>query len=451
MPNPLRLAYILFILLCTSSILQGQPDQTFTSLDKKQIIDSALCLLKDNYIFPARIEDVEAFLLQQLDQGIYDLIQNPEVFLDSLNQQIARITHDTHIKILADERRVKQIRLDEKNEDAGKEREFTPDFLKRLQYENFRMRKLERLDGNIGYFSFLNFPPLGPSKESLTSAMNFLKYSNALIFDLRDNGGGHAESMHYLLGYFLADSTQIATWRYRLKNEIVTTFITTDTSVIKIPEEIPLFILVSHNTSSAAEGFAYTLQQYGRAVIIGEQTQGEANPGRLFVINDHLCMMIPTVESTHPVSKKSFDGIGVIPDISIDRKNALTQALLEAYTILASQTNDQGYQLFCEWQLPLLRSELNPACLERSLIEQLIGDYEGERKVLYEEGGVIYVNSIGQKEKLSYIGNGVFQNDAKPHLRLAMPLLDEPVPYFDWTWEDGGEPQRIKRKEKSEE
>ena len=44
-----------------------------------------------------------------------------------------------------------------------------------------------------------------------------------------------------------------------------------------------------------------------------------------------------------------------------------------------------------------------------------------------------------------------FQNDAKPHLRLAMPLLDEPVPYFDWTWEDGGEPQRIKRKEKSEE
>ena len=66
------------------------------------------------------------------------------------------------------------------------------------------------------------------------------------------------------------------------------------------------------------------------------------------------------------------------------------------------------------------------------MIEQLIGDYEGERKVLYEEGGVIYVNSIGQKEKLSYIGNGVFQNDAKPHLRLAMPLLDEPVPYFDW-------------------
>ena len=77
MPNPLRLAYSLFILLCTSSIAQGQPDQTFTSLDKKQIIDSALCLLKDNYIFPARIENVEAFLLQQLDQGIYDLIQNP--------------------------------------------------------------------------------------------------------------------------------------------------------------------------------------------------------------------------------------------------------------------------------------------------------------------------------------------------------------------------------------
>ncbi len=36
--------------------------------------------------------------------------------------------------------------------------------------------------------------------------MNFLRFSNALIFDLRDNGGGYGETLDFMLSYFLKDS-----------------------------------------------------------------------------------------------------------------------------------------------------------------------------------------------------------------------------------------------------
>lgn len=188
--------------------------------------------------------------------------------------------------------------------------------------------------------------------------MNFLTYANALIIDLRDNGGGYAESMHFMLSYFLPDSTIIAEWRYRKDNERVTTYVPKDEQIHKFSTELPLYLLVGENTSSAAESFAYTLQQYGRAIIIGEKTQGELNPGQLFPLNDDLYIMIPTVESINPVSKTSIDGIGITPDIQMETDKALKCALLQAYSTLAKKTTDAEYKSLCEWEVANLTTEL---------------------------------------------------------------------------------------------
>jgi hypothetical protein len=88
---------------------------------------------------------------------------------------------------------------------------------------------------------------------------------------------------------------------------------------------------------------------------------------------------------------------------------------------------------------------LNPEPLSESIVNAIVGNYEGGRKVIYENGIVFYVNSQGGKEKLEYIGKGVFQNIEKSWLRLIMPFTDKPVPDFEWIWDDGGKPQKVKR------
>ncbi|MEP7371838.1 MAG: S41 family peptidase [Chitinophagaceae bacterium] len=425
--------------------INAQPNTSFTRQEKTFITDKAIQLLKENYVFPNRVPEIEKYIAEKLATGGYDSLNNPEEFIEFLNKDLEQKGNDHHLDISYGPDRVKQIIAGNKNEQEGVEEKITKEWLQKIQYENFRLRKIERLDGNIGYFNFLNFTPLAPSKQSIAAAMNFLLYSNAIIIDLRENGGGYAETMNFMLSYFLKDSTPISTLIYRKENKVIISYTLKDSSIHKIPDYIPVYILVSHRTSSAAEGFAYTLQQYKRAVIIGEQTKGEGNPGRLFVINENLYIMIPTAEAISPVSRKSIDGTGVIPDIPINKNKALTKGLLEAYRSLAAKTDTPELKLLYQWQIPLLENELIPAPLTETIIAAITGDYEGGRKIIYESSSLFYINSIGEKEKLDYIGKGIFQNTVKSSLRLVMPFTDKPIPGFEWTWDDGGKPQKVKR------
>ncbi|MCX6303499.1 MAG: S41 family peptidase [Bacteroidetes bacterium] len=433
------------ILMLTTGVGFAQKNSGISNKEKVAIIDKTIGLLYENYLFPERVKLIDKFIHQKLNNGGYDSLTKSIVFLETFERDIQQQGNDQHIGLGVDPGRVKQIIEDGQAEKSGLKPVETEEWLQKLKFENFRLRKLERLDGNVGYFNFLNFTPLESSMLSLVGAMNFIRFSDAIIIDLRDNGGGNSETMDFLLSYFLQDSVQITEMRYRKDGKVVKSYTVKDSLIIKIPKDIPLYILVSNKTSSAAEGFAYTLQQYKRATIIGEQTKGEGNPGELFVINEDLYIMIPTIEGINPVSKKSIDGIGVTPDINIVSSKALTKAKLEIYSTLAATTNIKELKLLYQWQIPYLENELNPVPLTESIINSVVGEYEGGRKVIYENGIVSYINSEGNKEKLEYIGKGVFQNSEKPWLRLVMPFTDKPITAFKWIWDDEGKPQEVKR------
>ena len=104
---------------------------------------------------------------------------------------------------------------------------------------------------------------------------------------------------------------------------------------------------------------------------------------------------------------------------------------------MAAKTDIKELKLLYQWQIPFLENQLNPEPLSEHIISLLVGDYEDQRKIVYENGSVFYVTSKGQKEKLDYIGKGVFQNAKKNWLRLVMQLTDKPVDYFTWIWDDG--------------
>lgn len=426
------------MLMLTTLNLSAQNNPPFGDEMKKSVIQSAISLLHEHYIFPDRVKTIETALLKKMNSGGYSNLQNPPDFLRELNDDLEREGNDHHLNISFNPERVAQIRLDEQNEAGGKPEVFTEQMMQRMRYENFRMRKLERYDGNVGYFQFLNFLPLTASKESMVSAMNFIRHSGALILDLRSNGGGDAESMNFLLGYFLRDGAQTGIWRHRKGNRTEKIFVKADTVVQKIPDGVPVYILVSNRTSSAAEGFAYTLQQYKRAIIVGEQTKGEGNPGQLFALNDFLYIMIPTIEGLNPVTGKGIEGVGVTPDIAVSSGSSLTQALLEIYTQMAASSPNPAQKQLAEWMVPALKNELQPEPLSDEIALALSGDYAGGRKITYEGGNVFYFNSKGKKIRLDYLGNGIFQHTEDKWLRLQMPMDGSPIQSVTWFWDDGG-------------
>jgi hypothetical protein len=430
--TPIKTWALGFFMLC----LQTTNAQQISTTSQRSIIDTAISLLHRNYIFPDRIRAIETGINTAWRNGRYKQSSELSGFLDLLNADLESFGKDHHLDVFYGPARVAQIRAEARNESSNNKPVVTEGWLKQMRYENFRLRKLERLDGNIGYLKFLNFPPLDAARTSIDAAMTFLTYSDALVVDLRGNGGGSAETMNYLLGYFLTDSTPISAYRY-LDGSVVHTIVPAVAGVRKFAAAVPVYILTGSGSSSAAEGFAYTLQQYGRAKTVGQQTRGEGNPGRLFAVTDSLYMMIPTAEAINAVSKKSIDGIGVTPDISSREDQALTAALIEANQHLAHSAVDPQQKALYSWQIPFLENEMHPAALPDSIARNLVGMYEGGRKILIEGGRLLYVNAAGERDELSYLGGGIFQSASRNQMRLSAST-DPKKPGVTWTWMDGG-------------
>ncbi len=91
--------------------------------------------------------------------------------------------------------------------------------------------------------------------------------------------------------------------------------------------DVPVFVLVSGETFSAAEGLAYVLQQHGRAKVVGETTKGGAHPNLVQTLPEDFMTSIPFMRVVHPVSGGDWEGVGVRPDVQCASNDALTTAL----------------------------------------------------------------------------------------------------------------------------
>ena len=149
-------------------------------------------------------------------------------------------------------------------------------------------------------------------KKALESAEK--NGAEALVFDLRGNGGGTLTSVYQTLDYLIPDGSEedprvVVTTTDALDNK--RRYLCTDGHGV----DLPTAVLTDGSTVSAAELFAAALRDYEMAVLVGEKTFGKGVAQSTVTLSDGSAFKLTTA-TYDPPSGVNFNGVGLVPDVN---------------------------------------------------------------------------------------------------------------------------------------
>lgn len=294
-----------------------------------------------------------------------------------------------------------------KNAASNKNDEADAQSIAKMKYENFGFKKVERLGGNIGYIDFRGFAPAKYSKETIASVMGFLSNCDAIIIDLRQNGGGDPTGVQQICSYFFDETpVHLNDLYFRPENKTEEFWTLKDIPGQRMPD-IDLYILTSNYTFSGAEEFAYNLKNLKRATIIGETTGGGAHPGDMMAVNENFVIFLPNGRAINPITKTNWEGTGVTPEIAVSQDKALGTARLTALEKLAQKTSDAKLKAKLLWDAETIKAELNAFQPDVTALENFTGNY-GERQITFANGELFYQRTGRPKFKMVPMSDDMF-------------------------------------------
>lgn len=342
-PGPLS------VLLCLSLALVPPPelvrDRAPRDPDRAEVeavIGRLGDLLQAHYVFPEVARECALRLRSDLEAGVFDRTAGAAELAVALTRALQEVSHDRHLHVSP--RRHDQVQR------AGAPALELAHGFEALRRSNFGFERVEHLAGNVGYLELSSFAPEPLVRDTLAGAMAFLAQSDAVVIDLRGNGGGSPETVRLLCSYFFEEPTHLNSLYFREGN-VLREFWTEDGVARRSLVDVPLFVLTSSFTFSGAEEFAYNLRTRERATLVGETTGGGANPGESQVIDEVFEVFIPDGRAVNPVTGTNWEGTGVAPHVEVPADAALDRALALARGAAAERAG----QRFTE-RLEILRA-----------------------------------------------------------------------------------------------
>lgn len=332
----------------------------------------------ENYVYPDKGQACAAKIKAMLDSGQFDEARG-EVLAGLIRAALIDVTHDLHFNFQA----MPEGWTPPSNEEEAQQRQ--------APSAPYGFRSVERLDGNVGYIDLRGFSNAQYIAETVQSAMRLVQGSDALIFDLRQNGGGDPNAVALITSYLYDPSEPVhLNSLYSRPNDTTTEYWTRDTidSNLAMPD-VPVYVLTSRFTFSAAEEFSYNLRNLKRATIIGETTGGGAHPvDRLLFHSDatdrFYTLILPTARAISPITGTNWEGVGVEPHIACEADDALDQALLDAYSKSLKAGNEQA-----RFGLASINARLNPIELSEDQMREYAGNYT-DREIQLKDGKLHY-------------------------------------------------------------
>jgi len=301
----------------------------------REIVTTALSLLRANYVFPEPAEQAATAVEARLAAGEYDHLD--EITLtERLTRHLREICEDKHLAVRLGGgppepppgRGPEPERREPEDHDDHDARRLA--MRRRGRLDNFGIRRVERLDGNVGYLDVRRVAVPANAGPAIAAAMELVAGTYALIIDLRHNHGGSPEGVVFWCSYLFDERPTHLNDIFRADTGETRQFWALP--FVPGPRYLdrPVYVLTSGHTFSGGEDFCYTLQALGRAQLIGETTGGGAHPTRPFPISAAVHIAIPFARSVNPVTGTNWQGTGVVPDVAVPEAQAYDTAYATA-------------------------------------------------------------------------------------------------------------------------
>jgi hypothetical protein len=304
--------HLILALYCAANLAgtagaAGAQDRPLDAAARRRVIETAIEKLDANYVFADVATKMGDAVKARLKRGEYDSVSDGGTFARLLTEHFRAVSNDRHLRVVYD--------ADGDARQAGGGG----------GPRGCGFVRSEVQPGNIGYLKFNFFAPVDECGDSATAALTKLADTDALIIDLRDNGGGMPRMVAYISSYLFDARTHLNDL-YTRRDNSTQEFWTRSVPGKKFGGTKPIYVLTARRTFSGAEEFSYNLKSLGRATLIGETTGGGAHPTQPFRIDDRFSIGVPFARAINPITKTNWEGTGVAPDVRVPAADALETA-----------------------------------------------------------------------------------------------------------------------------
>ncbi len=285
---------------------------------RKKVIEGVNGRLKEYYVEPLIAQKMADALATNLRKGDYEAITEGDAFAERLTKDLQAVSHDKHLRVGFNPFKMPLPRAKPSPEDEVR-------FHEQMERDNCAFNKVEIRPNNIGYIKFNGFMDASFCGPTVVAAMAFVAHTDAIIFDLRENGGGQPDMVTLIASYLFAERTHLIDIYNRKEDSTTQNWTLSYLPGPRLTNQ-PVFVLTAKRTFSGAEEFAFDLKNQKRATIVGETTGGGAHPVSGHPVGDYFTIGVPFAKSLDPVTKTNWEGTGVEPDVKVPAADALATA-----------------------------------------------------------------------------------------------------------------------------
>ncbi len=437
----LSMGFAIAMAALARSAFAADSSAALTANRAREIATEAADSIDRMYVSPDVGRKIAESLRARSAAGAYDSAGSPSRLAELLSRDLQEVGNDRHLSVRVDHsgsggsviRRIDGGPAPAGAHGAGGTGPFrvrregpaangTSDLKRRT---NFGFRAVERLDGNVGLVDIREFVPLGLSRDTAAAAMAFLSSSDAIVVDLRECPGGAPDVVSFLASYFFGPARKELFSRYDRPMDEKTTEYTVENLPGRRMPDTDLWILVGPNTASAGESFAYLLQQFGRATVVGEKTAGAGHNNVTLPIGDDLVLSVSVARPIHPRTGKGWEGTGVQPDIKTSSADALDTAHAAALRKLLDRAADPRLRRELAWAVERVESRGRTRPSEAEL-PAYTGRY-GEREVTVENGRLVCRTASGRARTLIPVAADAFSWDEQTRATFERDRTGRPA------------------------
>jgi len=411
------------IIITCCLLLQASLSTAQESIDKAEqqsVVEGLTTSLNENYVFPEVAQEMSALIKKKMENGAYDELTSAATFANQLTTDLQSVSNDRHLRVRFDPEGAREMRAYEEEEEPSGP---SPRYLKQVARSNHGFQEVKLLDGNVGYLDLQGFHNPALAGETAAAAMNMLSNADAIIFDLRQNGGGDPGMIQLLTSYLYPAhrSVHLNSFYHRPQDETTQTWTLPHVPGKRNPNA-EVFVLTSGYTFSAAEEFTYNLKNLERATIVGETTGGGAHPGGTRPVSERFVAFVPTGRAINPITNTNWEGKGVSPHVEVPQEEALEKAHQLALEKLAENAAEEDKPYY-GWFAGLLKAQNDPAEVSPKLLEAYSGNY-GERNLIFENGKLMYQRNGRPKMELLPISDTTFSLSEAADYRIEVDYKD---------------------------